>query len=43
MVNLLDNTSSEPSKLRKKIVLKQMMNQEEYTILIVKLNLKLHC
>ena len=44
MINLLDNTSNQPSNFRiKKIGLKWMMNQKEHTILIAKLNLKLQC
>ena len=41
MINLLDNTSNEPSRFRAKIGLKEMMAHIERITLIVKLNLKL--
>ena len=43
IVNLLDNTSNQPSKFRIKNWLKQMMNQEEHTVLVAKLNSKPKC
>ena len=43
MANLLDNASNQPSKFRKKIGLKKMMNQKEHALLIDKLILKHQC
>ena len=43
ITNLLETISNQPSKFRTKIGLKQMMSQEVYTILIVKLSLKIQC
>ena len=43
ITNLLGTISNQPSKFRTKIGLKQMMIQEEYTILIVKVSLKIQC
>ena len=43
IANLIDDASNKPSKFRKKTVLKEMMNQEKHTMLIVKSNSKLQC
>ena len=43
IINLLDNTSNQPSKFRTKNWVEIMMNQEEHIILIVKSSLKLQC
>ena len=43
ITNLLGTISNQPSKFKTKIGLKQMMIQEEYTILIVKVSLKIQC
>ena len=43
IINLLDNTSNQPSKFRTKNWFEIMMNQEEHAILIAKSNLKLQC
>ena len=42
IINLLDNTSNQLT-LEQTIGLKLMMNQEEHTMLIGKLNLNLQC
>ena len=42
IINLLDNTSNQLN-LEQTIGLKLMMNQEEHTMLIGKLNLNLQC
>ena len=41
--NLLDNTPNQPSKFRTKIRLEQMMKNVEFTVTLVKLNVKLQC
>ena len=41
IINLLDNTSKEPSQFRTKNGLKLMINQEGHIILIVTVDLKL--
>ena len=43
MINLLNNRPNRPTKFRKKIGLKEMMNHVESITLIVKLCLKLQC
>ena len=43
ITNLLENASNQPSKFKTEIGLKQMMSLEEYTMLIVKLNVRLQC
>ena len=40
---MLDSASDQLSKFRTKIGLKQMLNQEEHTLIIDKLNLKYQC
>ena len=41
ITNLLDSASNQPSKFKTKNWVEKMMNQEEYIILIVKLNLRI--
>ena len=41
IINLLDNTPNQPTKFRKEIGLKKIMNHMECTMLVVKLNWKL--
>ena len=43
IINLLGNTSNQPSKFRTKTWVEINVNQEEHTILTVKSNLKLQC
>ena len=43
IINLLDNTSNQPSKFKTKNWIEIKMNQEEHKILIVISNLKLQC
>ena len=43
IANYIDDASNQPSKFRTKIGLKQMMNQEELSMLIAISNLKLQC
>ena len=43
IINLLDNTQNQLPKFRRKVWLKQMINQEECVIPIATLDLKLQC